>query len=92
MVVVLEWLGASSSTVMATAEQRELDCCCGDEERPRRSKWRRGMARAGAGDVKAVLGRVVAWLGKVLATRGRRRGHAAAMFCAGRPLKPTCRT
>ena len=80
LVVVLEWLGASSSTVMATAEQRELGCCCGDEERPRRSKWRRGMARAGAGDVKAALGRVVAWLGRAEATRGRRRGHAAREF------------
>ena len=53
----------------------------GEEERPRRSKWRRGMARAGAGDVKAALGRVVAWLGRAEATRGRRRGHAARELC-----------
>ena len=59
LVVVLEWLGASSSTVMATAEQRELGCCCGDEERLRQSKWRRGMARAGAGVMKARSG--AAW-------------------------------
>ena len=58
----------------------------GEEERPRRSKWRRGMARPGAGDVKATPRRVVACADRVLATRGRRRGHAAAMFCAGRPL------
>ena len=78
--MVLEWLGASSRTVMAMAEQRELGCCCGNEERPRRSKWRRGMARAGAGDVKATLGRVVAWLGRAEATRGRRRGHTVRRF------------
>ena len=78
--MVLEWLGVSSRTVMATAEQWELGCCYGNEERPRRSKWRRGMARVGAGDVKAALGRIVAWLGRAEAMRGRCRGHAARGF------------
>ena len=39
------------------------------------------MARAGAGDVKAALGRGVACADRALATRGRRRGHAARGFC-----------
>ena len=68
------------ASAMAMAGLRELGGCCCEKERPRRSKWRRGMARAGAGDVKAMLGRVVAWLGRAEATRGRRRGHAARGF------------
>ena len=84
--MVLEWLGASSRTVMATAEQRELGCCCGDEERPRRSKWRRRMARAGAGGDEGALGHGVACADRALATRGRRRGHAARGLCRCRPL------
>ena len=77
MAVVMEWLDASWRTVMATAELRELGCCCGEEERPRQSKWGGGMARADAGGVKAAPRRVVACAVMALATRGRRRGHAA---------------
>ena len=77
MAVVMEWLDASWHTVMATAELRELGCCCGEEERPRRSKWRHGTARADAGGVKAAPRRVVACAVMALATRGHRRGHAA---------------
>ena len=36
--VVMEWLGTSLSKVMATAELRELGCCCGEEERPEKRK------------------------------------------------------
>ena len=77
MAVVMEWLDASWRTVMATAELRELSCCCGEEERPRRSKWGRGMARADAGGVKAAPRRVVVCAVRALVTRGRRRRHAA---------------
>ena len=41
---------------MATAELRELGGCCCEEERPRRSKWGRGTARADAGVMKARSG------------------------------------
>ena len=47
---------------------------------------KRGATRANAGGVKAVPRHGVACAVRALATRGRRRGHAAAMFCAGRPL------
>ena len=69
------WRGSEGELALATATAglREPGGCCCEEERPRRSKWRRGMARAGAGDVKATLRRVVAWLGRAEATRGRRR-------------------
>ena len=43
-------------------------------------KMGRGMARAGAGGVKAAFRRVVACAIRALATRGRRRGHAALTF------------
>ena len=62
---------------MATAELRELGGCCCEEERPRRSKWGRGMARADAGRVKATPRHVVACAVRALAMRGRCRGHAA---------------
>ena len=42
-------------------------------------KMGRGMARAGAGGVKAVFRRVVACAIRALATRGRFPLHAAAM-------------
>ena len=35
---------------------------------------------------EGALGRGVAYAVRATATRGRRRGHAAAMFCAGQPL------
>ena len=79
--VVMEWLGASLCTVMATAELRELGCCCGEEERPEKAKRGGGMARAGTGRVKAAFRRVVACAIRALATRGRRRGHAARGSC-----------
>ena len=79
--MVMEWLGASLCTVMATAELRELGCCCGEEERPEKAKRGRGTARAGAGGVKAVPRRGVACAIRALATRGRRRGHAARVLC-----------
>ena len=41
-------------------------------------EMRRGVARAGAGGVKAALGRVVAWLGIAEATRGRFPRHVAS--------------
>ena len=80
------WLVVSLRTTMATAELRELGCCCGEEQRPEKAKQGRGMARADAGGVKAAPRRVVACADRVLATRGHRQGHAAAMLCAGRPL------
>ena len=36
--VVMEWLGMSLCTAMATAELRELGCCCGEEERTGKAK------------------------------------------------------
>ena len=66
---------------MATAELRELGGCCCEEERPRRSKWGHGTARADTGGVKAAPRRVVACAVYALATRGRRRGHAAFALC-----------
>ena len=36
--VVMEWLGASLCTAMATAELWELGCCCIEEERPGKAK------------------------------------------------------
>ena len=71
---------------MATAGLRELGGCCHGEERAPGAKWERGMARAGAGDVKATLGRGVACAVRATATRGRRRGHAARELCRCRPL------
>ena len=44
-------------------------------------KMGRGMARAGAGGVKAAFRRVVAYAVRATATRGRRRGHAARGLC-----------
>ena len=79
--MVMEWLGASLCTVMATAELRELGCCCGEEERPEKAKRGRGTARAGAGGVKAAPRRIVACAIRALATRGHRRGHAARVLC-----------
>jgi len=73
-------------TAMAMAELWALGGCCSGEERAPGAKWERGMARAGAGDVKAALGRGVAYADRALATRGRRRGHAARGFCRCRPL------
>jgi len=58
----------------------------GEEGGRGEAKMERGRGRADAGGVKAAPRRVVACADRVLATRGRRRGHAAAMFCAGRPL------
>ena len=81
MVVVMEWLDVSWRTVMATAELRELGCCCGEEERPEKVKRGRGTARAGAGGVKAAFRCVVACAIRALATRGRRRGHAVRGSC-----------
>ena len=51
-------------------------------------KWemRRGMARAGAGDVKAALGHVVAWLGRAEATHGRFSSMRRPWPDGGRPL------
>ena len=71
---------------MATVELRALGGCCSGEERAPGAKWERGMARAGAGDVKAALGRGVACADRPAATRGHFPRHAAAMLCAGRPL------
>ena len=71
---------------MAMAELWALGGCCSGEERAPGAKWERGMARAGAGDVKAALGRGVAYADRALATRGRRRGHAAHELCRCRPL------
>ena len=79
--VVMEWLGASLCTVMATAELRELGCCCGEEQRPEKAKQGRGMARADAGGVKAAPRRVVACAIRALATRSHHRRHAARMLC-----------
>ena len=78
--MVMEWLGASLCTVMATAELRELGCCCGEEERPEKAKRGRGTARAGAGGVKAMPRHVVAYAIRALVTRGRRRGHAVRVL------------
>ena len=66
---------------MAMAELRELGGCCCEEERPRRSKWGRGTARADAGGVKAAPRRVVACAVRALATRGRCHRHAACKLC-----------
>ena len=79
--MVMEWLGASLCTVMATAELRELGCCCGEEERSEKAKRGRGTAREGAGGVKAAFRRIVAYAIRALATHGRRRGHAAHGSC-----------
>ena len=78
--MVMEWLGVSLCTVMATAELRELGCCCGEEERPEKAKRGRETTRAGAGGVKATFRRVVACAIRALATRGHCRGHAAFAF------------
>jgi len=58
----------------------------GEEGGRGEAKMERGRGRADAGGVKAVPRHVVACADRVLATCGRRRGHAATMFCAGRPL------
>ena len=64
-------LGASLRTAMATAELQELGDCCYEEERPRRSKWGRGTARADAGGVKAAPRRIVAYADRLAVTHGR---------------------
>ena len=56
---------------MATAELWELGGCCCEEERPRRSKWGRGTARADAGGVKAMPRCIVACADRPVVTRGR---------------------
>ena len=71
---------------MAMAELRALGGCCSGEEKPRRSKWRRGMARAGAGVMKARSG--AAWPAR---TDRRRRAAVSratrrAVSETGRPL------
>ena len=78
--MVMEWLGASLCTVMATTELRELGCCCGEEERLEKAKRGHGTARPGAGGVKAMPRRVVAYAIRALATRSRRRRHAARVL------------
>ena len=50
--VVMEWLGASLSTVMATAELRELSGCCW---RCETTKEERGKRTEGAGRCERVL-------------------------------------
>ena len=75
--MVMEWLGTSLCAVMATAELRELGCCCGEEERPEKAKRGRGTARAGAGGVKSTFRRVVAGAVRALVTRGHGDLHVA---------------
>ena len=76
-------LGGVAATAMAW---RVLGGCAAVKKSRGEAKMERGRGRADAGGVKAAPRRVVACADRVLATRGRRRGHAAAMFCAGRPL------
>ena len=71
---------------MVTAERWALGGCCCEEEKAPGAKWERGMARAGAGDVKARSG--AAWP----ARSGQRRRAAVAgdtrraNSAVGRPL------
>ena len=78
--MVMEWLGASLCMVMATAELRELGCCCRKEERPEKAKRGRGTARAGAGGVKAAARHSVACAIRAFVMRGRRHGHTACVL------------
>ena len=75
--VVMEWLGVSLCTVMATAELRELGGCCCEEERPRQRENGVRLSAGGCWRDEGALGRVVAWLGRAEATRGRFPRHAA---------------
>ena len=78
LVVVLEWLGASSSTVMATAELRK---CCWSCETAKGTEAKQMGARLSAGGRwrdEGALGCVVACADRPAATRGRFPRHAAA--------------
>ena len=70
-------LATVAAELLGAAGARQLRC----------GRRRRGMARAGAGGVKAAFRRVVACVIKALATRGRRHGHAARGSCRCWPLK-----
>ena len=88
MEVLQGWRGSEGELALATATAglRELGGCCCEEERPRQRENGVRLSAGGRWRDEGALGRGVACAVRALATRGRHRGHAAAMFCAGRPL------
>ena len=71
---------------MAMAERGGARLLLRRRRRPRRSENGARGDSGGRWRDEGAPRRGVAYTDRVLATRGRRRGHAAAMFCAGRPL------